>query len=524
MKHQLTRVAYLCFLAVSAAFYSAPCSAQTSLPSIKSGGVVSAGAFGGFASISPGTWIEIYGSNLAADARSWAGSDFSGANAPTSLDGTTVTIGGQKAFIDYISPGQVNAQVPSNAGTGPESIVVSTAFGSSAPYSITVNLVEPGLLAPSSFIIGGQQQVAALFADGATYVLPTGAIAGVPSRPAKPGDSITLYGIGFGQVTPTIPAGQVVGQANSLALPLQITMGGAQANASYDGLAPGAVGLYQFNVTVPQISGGNAVPLTFSVGGVSGTQTLYIAIQSSAAPQIQSLTLSNNSVSGGGTVQGTITLSGPAPPGGAVVSLSANAAAALIPATITVPAGATSATFTITTQNVSQNQTVTLTASYAGASAQAVLNITASATVQQIDILITATFATSNGTTDQGNFDIPIGYDGKTPFLSGEFLPAQPVFTFQAVFQSASGSGQTYTMNVIQQGAASYMLDIKGSSYPITAGSATITLVPTPDSEGTMGTVTGSFTLTSSLATISGKVSGTFIAYIPGINAGSEFR
>src|SRR5580700_11799743 len=47
-------------------------------PSVLANGVVSAGAFGGFSSVSPGSWIEIYGANLAADARSWATSDFNG--------------------------------------------------------------------------------------------------------------------------------------------------------------------------------------------------------------------------------------------------------------------------------------------------------------------------------------------------------------------------------------------------------------------------------------------------------------
>ncbi len=77
--------------------------ARASLPFVSNGGAVSASAFGGFSSIAPGTWIEIYGSNLAPDTRGWAASDFTGANAPTSLDGTKVTIGGQPAFIDYVN-------------------------------------------------------------------------------------------------------------------------------------------------------------------------------------------------------------------------------------------------------------------------------------------------------------------------------------------------------------------------------------------------------------------------------------
>ena len=127
--------------------------------------------------------------------------DFNGANAPISLDQTYVTIGGQNAFVDYISPGQVNVQAPSTLATGQQPIVVSTAAGVSAAYTITVNATQPGLLAPPSFIIGGQQYVVAQFTTTAPIVLPANAISGVTSRPAKPGETIVIYGIGFGTVT-----------------------------------------------------------------------------------------------------------------------------------------------------------------------------------------------------------------------------------------------------------------------------------------------------------------------------------
>jgi uncharacterized protein (TIGR03437 family) len=256
-----------------------PNTSTPSTPAISSGGIVSAGAFGGFTAVAPGSWIEIYGTGLAADSRSWTGADFTGVNAPTSLDGTSVTIGGQNAFIDYISPTQVNAQVPSNAGTGAQPVIVKTAAGASAALTLTVNLEEPGLLAPASFKVNGTQYAAALFSDGATFVLPTGAIAGVASRPAKPGDVITLYGVGFGAVTPNIPAGQVVQQSNTLLAPVQILFGQVPGTVKFDGLAPSAVGLYQFNVVVPNVAASNAVPLTFALAGVAGTQTLYIAVQ-----------------------------------------------------------------------------------------------------------------------------------------------------------------------------------------------------------------------------------------------------
>lgn len=247
-------------------------------PSISA--VVSASAFGGFTSVAPGSWVEIYGSNLAPDTRPWSGSDFKGTNAPTSLDGVQVTIGNQNAFIDYISssPGQVNAQLPSNIATGGTlQLTLTNGDMTSAPFNITVNATQPGLLAPATFKIGGNQYVVAILPDG-SYVLPTGAIAGVNSRPAKPGETVVMYGIGFGPVTPDIPAGQIAEGQTTLA-DFNMFIGGSQATVQYDGLAPSFVGLYQFDVVVPTVPDSDLVPLTFALGGAAGTQTLFTAVQ-----------------------------------------------------------------------------------------------------------------------------------------------------------------------------------------------------------------------------------------------------
>jgi uncharacterized protein (TIGR03437 family) len=248
-------------------------------PAITTNGVITASAFGGGAAVAPGSWIEIYGSGLALDSRSWTTTDFNGNNAPTSLDGTSVTIGGQSAFVGYISPGQVNVQVPFTVAAGPQPLVVSTPSGATSSYTVTVNALQPGLVAPPSFLINGTQYVVATFTDGVTYVLPPNSIAGITSRLAKPGDTIVMYGVGFGPVTPSIPAGQIVQQNSSLTTPVTFSFGGTPAAApGYDGLAPGYVGLYQFNVVVPTIAANNAVPLTYTVGTLAGAQKLYIAI------------------------------------------------------------------------------------------------------------------------------------------------------------------------------------------------------------------------------------------------------
>lgn len=244
-------------------------------PSVSS--LISAGAFGAFPAFAPGSWIEIYGANFAAGTQNWSTGDFQGGVAPSRLGGVTVTIGGRPAFINYVSPTQVNVQVPSGVGLGPQSVVLTNAMGSSS-FTATVESVRPGLLAPAGFRLAGVQHVTALFPDNVTYVLPPGAIAGVPSRRARPGDTIILYGIGFGPVTPNIAPGQLSQQLNALNTPVSIRIGGVPAVLTYAGLAPNFVGLYQFNVVVPAIAPGDAVPVAFTQGGLSSSQNLAIAV------------------------------------------------------------------------------------------------------------------------------------------------------------------------------------------------------------------------------------------------------
>lgn len=233
--------------------------------------VLNASAYGGGTSVAPGSFIEIYGTNLAASTRSWTSADFISSEAPNSLDGVTVTIGGEAAFISYISPTQINALLPSTVGLGSQMVTVSTSGGTSAAFTVNVNATEPGLYAPPSLKVNGTQYVGAFFTDFVTNV--------TPSTPAKPGSTIILFGLGFGGVTPNTPAGQIVPAANALTTPVQFFFNQTPATVLYQGLTPGLVGLYQFNVVVPNVSSPNPVALTFSQGSVTGTQNLFTAVQ-----------------------------------------------------------------------------------------------------------------------------------------------------------------------------------------------------------------------------------------------------
>jgi uncharacterized protein (TIGR03437 family) len=240
--------------------------------------VATASACGNFSSVAPGAWIEIRGSNLAVDTRTWASSDFQGNVAPTMLNGVQAFVGGQNAVLLYISQTQVNAQVPITISPGVQQVSVSGANGSSAPYSITVNAAQPGLC--QGVGITGNQYLAAVVNNTTTYILPSTAnVPGVTSRPAHPGEVISFFGNGFGAVSPAPTQGQIVQLSNQLTTPLQVFFGQTQATVAYAGLTPGFIGLYQFNVVVPNIPDNEAVPVTFALGNFAGAPTLYTAVK-----------------------------------------------------------------------------------------------------------------------------------------------------------------------------------------------------------------------------------------------------
>ena len=245
-------------------------------PTVSNESGVALQGFGGGRNIAPGSWIEIFGANLTNVTREWAAWDFAGVNAPKSLEGVGVTVGGRDAFVRFVSPGQVNVQVPDGIGTGPLNVVVTNEAGASANIPMTGVARAPGVLAPGNFNVGGRQLAVALLSDNTTFVARAGEIAGVTSRPARVGETITLYLVGAGATNPAVPAGTVASGTPVLAN-TTVRFGDAPATVSYAGLAPGAVGLYQFNVVVPNVAAGD-VRLAITVDGVAVAQTLTTVV------------------------------------------------------------------------------------------------------------------------------------------------------------------------------------------------------------------------------------------------------
>jgi uncharacterized protein (TIGR03437 family) len=246
-------------------------------PTISSGGVVSASAFGGGTTVAPGSWIEIFGANFSTVTRGWEGRDFNGNAAPTNLENVQVSVDGKAAAVAFVSPSQVNVQVPDAIAQGPVAVRVRTPGGETAAAMITGAARAPGILAPASFVsTTGRRYVGALFPDGTTFVGPTNLVPGASFRGARPGERVLVYGVGFGPTTPAIPSGQIVTATNSIS-GLQVRIGDQPVTVEYGGLSPNFVGLYQFNLVVPNLAAGD-YPIVMTVGSITTQSNLFFTV------------------------------------------------------------------------------------------------------------------------------------------------------------------------------------------------------------------------------------------------------
>jgi uncharacterized protein (TIGR03437 family) len=233
-------------------------------------------------SISPNGLFTIYGNQLASVTQGITSSDILDNQLPTNLGGTCVESGGTKWGLFFVSPAQINAlagTLPSS-GTVPVSVVTNCGSAGevvSPPVDVPVAPLAPEFL---YFLetSSGQNPVATIQAVSGAYVGSPGLISGATFTPAKAGDVLTAFGVGWGGTTPSDPIGTIASAASTLPGPYSLTLGNMPVEVSYAGLSPGFAGLYQINFTVPSgLSAGNQ-PLVLTVNGTSTSSKAYITI------------------------------------------------------------------------------------------------------------------------------------------------------------------------------------------------------------------------------------------------------
>jgi uncharacterized protein (TIGR03118 family) len=250
-------------------------------PSFQANGIQNGGDFS--AAIAPNTWVTIMGGSLSATTRSWTTSDFTNQGLPTKLDGVSVKINGEPGFVSYISPTQINFLAPADIVPGPVEIVTVNSGLVSAPVSTTLANAAPAFF----YFFPGQADGDALYpAPGVVKNLIAGLHAnGSLATSVLPGETIALYGNGFGPTMPAAPNGQLLSSPFPLIQPVQVTIGEQPAAVTFAGLV--GSGLYQVNVVVPTVDPKYRfffVPLVMSVSGASTQASGYIVYDWPAIP------------------------------------------------------------------------------------------------------------------------------------------------------------------------------------------------------------------------------------------------
>jgi len=241
-------------------------------------------AFDNSERLSPGTYVQIFGQNLAATARQWTAADFTpglepGGVGPKSVDGVEVLINGKPATVSYVSPTQVNAVVPDDDHQGPVSVQIRHPGGESNTVQVNMFPATPALQEHPLWERDGKKYVVALFPpDYQTFVGPPDLVNGVVLRPAHPGETIILYALGCGPVAPPVPPGEIPTALSRIIAEFRFTFDGVAAESADGFLAPGFVGLYQFNVQVPNVAPGDH-RIELILNGQPTGQELYITTE-----------------------------------------------------------------------------------------------------------------------------------------------------------------------------------------------------------------------------------------------------
>jgi len=221
--------------------------------------------------IVPNSWATILGTNLAAVTDTWDKSIVNG-KLPDKLDGVTVTIDGKPAYLYYVSSGQINFVVPDIA-FGSVQVTVTNSSGTSAAFTATSSQYGPAF-----FVWPGNQAVATR--QDFSWAVKNGTFAGTATVAAKPGDTIILWGTGFGPTTPVAPEGSLTPSDRTYStssLPT-VTIDNLDAKVYGAALTPGFAGLYQVAIQVPTPLADGDWPVIASIGGVQSPAGVVLSV------------------------------------------------------------------------------------------------------------------------------------------------------------------------------------------------------------------------------------------------------
>lgn len=247
-------------------------------PTIEVGGVVNAASF----KSAPDNFlvangiISIFGVDLSLRTATARPGDLRQGRLPTSLGSVTVSIANQPAPLYFVSPGQINAQVPTALPVGQAEILINREGLLSNRVWVKVREEDPGL-----FMFVGRPVATHL-----DYTLVgRGEVEG--STPARPGEFVVLFGTGMGATNPSFMQGVLPPIGAALVKPVQVLLRGqplSEEFVPYAGQAPGLAGVYQVNVLLPPDLAPGEAEVIVEIDGARSQAGLTLAIDPLADP------------------------------------------------------------------------------------------------------------------------------------------------------------------------------------------------------------------------------------------------
>jgi uncharacterized protein (TIGR03437 family) len=217
--------------------------------------------------VSTGATIIITGTNLASSPRGLTPADIALGTLPTNLGGTCVRINNNPAYLFSVAPARLSVQVPVVPPVGTTFVEVLTNCGTPDELSSGSREIASRAATPEMYYHFGNN-VAAVNSQG-ELVGPPIVFFGSRFVPAKPGDTITIYGSGWGTPDPNVPPGTIPTVATGLVAPVRVILNGrALATPITAGLVAGTAGLYQATVRIPDDAPDGDLTITAEVFGV----------------------------------------------------------------------------------------------------------------------------------------------------------------------------------------------------------------------------------------------------------------
>jgi len=196
--------------------------------------------------VAAGSVVSVYGASLAAN------TTVAPANPPLpqTLGGATVGMGDRLLPLFFVSPAQINLQLPDDVALGNQSLTVSAQGLPNVQAVFTVVRNAPGLFQQT---VGGQSFALAVHQDGSAVTT---------ASPAQQGELLTVYGTGFGPANPLRPEGFPVPATPPCLIvdPVTVTIGGVVVPVQNAFATPGQVGIdaVQFTLGAGAPTGANA--------------------------------------------------------------------------------------------------------------------------------------------------------------------------------------------------------------------------------------------------------------------------